>query len=178
MTIPAFIAICGTSDLHKNLYRFTDRRNLPLIIKEGLLATAELKRRAITPFATGGNEASLQIDIHAGMDEYVHLCFTRNHPLLYLAKQRGNIVDGVYIAVSLQVLTVPGTRISVGVAIANDATIHPVTDIMAVLDKDVIYQRTDWKDPAIMARLRMMEKSEILVPTAVPRRFLLGTHNG
>lgn len=178
MTVSAFITLCGKSGTHQNLYHFTDRRNLPLIETHGLLAMAELKRRALAPMATGGNEASLDIDKRTGMDEYVHLCFTRKHPLFYLAKQRGDIVDGVYIAVSPQVLLISGTKVAVGVAIAKDVAIHPVADIMSVLDHEVIYQRTDWNDATVQTRLRNMEKSELLVPRAVIRNLLLGTHNG
>lgn len=178
MTIASFIAFCSGSALHQNLYHFTDRRNLPTINRDGLLATAELRRRGAAPIATGGNAASLEIDARSGMDEYVHLCFTRSHPLLYLAKQRGDIQDGVYVAISPQVMTIPGVKLCVGVAIATDAAVHPSSEVMNVIDTAVIYQRSDWKDPAVLARLRLMEKSEILVPAAVPRHLLLKTFNG
>jgi hypothetical protein len=40
------------------------------------------------------------------------------------------------------------------------------------MDLEVLYGYTDWKDPAIQARLRTVERYEILVPDHVPLRYI------
>lgn len=42
--------------------------------------------------------------------------------------------------------------------------IHPIRDAVELIDFEVICTRTDWKDPAIKARLSRSELCEVLVP--------------
>jgi hypothetical protein len=64
-----------------HLYHFTDYRNVPLIkAMNGIWSTEHLRSRNIA-FLSGGDLRSLNQDHLLGMDQYVHLCFTRNHPM-------------------------------------------------------------------------------------------------
>ena len=61
------------------LYHFTDVRNLPLIKQLGGLWSTAALREGECEFFPGGNQWSLDQDGRTGMDEYVHLCWDRNH---------------------------------------------------------------------------------------------------
>jgi hypothetical protein len=46
------------------------------------------------------------------------------------------------------------------------------------IDYDILYTRTNWKDPAIQAKRQAAERCEILVPDHVPMRFIQNFPNG
>jgi hypothetical protein len=57
-----------------HLYHFTDMVNMPKIKRlDELYSTAKLKEMG-EDFQAGGDEDSLSLDIHSGMDQFVHLC--------------------------------------------------------------------------------------------------------
>jgi hypothetical protein len=99
---------------------------------------------------------------------------TRNHGMKFLAHQAGRLPNPRYLAIQPEVLEIPGTRIALGVANANDVELLSVADAIDRLDVEVLYTRTDWKDPAINLRLRAAEKFEVLIPAAVPRALITG----
>lgn len=90
-------------------YHFTDRRNLPMIKEHGgLYSLAMLRKMEIEIPAPGGNEWSHDTDRRIGLDRYVHLCFRPTHPMEYVARQDGRIVDSVYLQIHPDVLKVDG----------------------------------------------------------------------
>ena len=177
MTVEELIKFINASSQHKALYHFTDETNFPSNSEHGLLAKEQLRARGIwPPPATGGNELSWQLDQLRGIDPYVSLCMTRNHGMKFLAHQDGRLPNPRYLAIKPEVLRIPGTRIALGVANANNVEILPVEDAVDRLDVKVIYSRTDWKDPAINVRLRAAEKFEVLIPNSVPREYIIGRY--
>lgn len=151
------------------LYHFTDRRNLALIRKHGgLLPLAELRRRGIEVPAPGGNEWSHEANGAAGLDEYIHLCFRPTHPMEYVARREGRITDSIFLEVHAQVLQWDGVRFSPGVSNKRGVGRLSIEEAAEMIDYEVLYTRTDWRDPAIRERLNQAEKCEILVPTFIP----------
>jgi ssDNA thymidine ADP-ribosyltransferase, DarT len=149
-----------------SFFHFTDTRNLPFIREHGLLPMRTLAERGIAAFP-GGNTWSLDADQRSGMDAYVHLCFFREHPMEWLARQDGRIQESRFLKVSPRVLDRPGALITDGVS--NKATVapKPADEMIAKLDLEVIYTRTDWKDPKVQARLKAARLCEILVPGGI-----------
>jgi hypothetical protein len=47
-----------------------------------------------------------------------------------------------------------------------------------MIDYEVLYTKTDWKDPAIRARLTQAEKCEILVPRFIPLELIRNLPHG
>ena len=177
MTVEELVKFIDASTQHKSLYHFTDEMNFPLIAQHGLLSKEQLRTRGLwPPPATGGNDLSRQLDLQRGIDPYVSLCLTRNHGMKFLAQQAGRLPNARYLSIKPEVLLIPGTRIALGVANANDVEILPVADAVDRLDREVLYTRTDWKDPAVNLRLRTAEKFEVLIPNAVPRDLIFGYH--
>jgi hypothetical protein len=58
--------------------------------------------------------------------------------------------------------------------VANKAGVESVAiaDAEALIDFEVLYTRTDWKDPAIKVRLSLAEKYEVLVPQFIPLTYI------
>jgi hypothetical protein len=75
----------------KRLYHLTDSRNVASIRElGGLWSTARLKDMKVG-FHSGGNQHGLDADKLFGMDQYVHLCFSKSHPMAHLAEKDGRI---------------------------------------------------------------------------------------
>ena len=161
------------------LWHFTDRSNLALVKQQnGLLSLGEILRREVVVPAPGGNQWSHDADQIKGLDEYVHLTFVDNHPMLFIARQEGRITDPVWLKIDASILLVPGVRFTNDVSNKAGVQTMGADEAAEQIDCEVLFTRTDWKDPAIMARRRAAEKSEILVPSVIPLDKILGYKNG
>jgi ssDNA thymidine ADP-ribosyltransferase, DarT len=164
----------------KNLFHFTDRRNVPSIRStEGLYSYAQLQRMGIEIPAPGGNEWSHEADAYKGMDRYVHLCLRPTHPMENAARVDGRIVSSIFLNVHTDVLQVDGVRFTAGVSNKADVESHSIDEAMGIIDFDMLYGGwKNWNDAEIQARLQRVERYEILVPECVPLRMILNLPNG
>jgi hypothetical protein len=161
------------------VWHFTDGANLASINQHGgLLCYAELRRRGIAIPAAGGNDWSHEADAWAGVDEYVHLAFIPNHPMLYLAKKDGRIKQAYWLKIDRSVLFVEGIHFTREVANKSGIRLLTVEEAKDEIDWEVLFTRTDWSDPAIKARRQAAEKSQILIPKTVPLEKIIGKMNG
>lgn len=175
MTIEELVNKINKSSQHKYLYHFTDEANFPSIATNGLLSKQRMRAEGWwPPLATGGNTLSHDLDTFRGIDPYVSLCMTRNHPMKYLAQKDGRLPNPRYLGILPEVLKIEGTRIAFGVANANGVEILSVEEAVEKLDVSVLYERTNWSDPAIQQRLQVAEKIEIIVPNVVPVGLIAG----
>lgn len=174
MTVDELIKTIMRSTQHKHLYHFTDESNFDLIDKNGLVSKKRMRVEGWWPITTGGNEWSHTQDTAHGIDPYVSLCFTCNHPMKYLANKEGRLPNPRYLKIAPEVLSIPGVKIAFGVANANTTNILPVAEAVPMLDIDVIYTWTNWSDPEVYQRLKAAEKMEVLVPNGVPRNLING----
>ena len=126
----------------------------------------------------GGNNWSHDADAIKGVDEYVHLAFLDEHPMLFRAKQEFRIADPVWLKIDASILLEEGTRFTNDVS--NKSGVEILTPDVArdIIDFEVLFTRTDWKDPEVKARRMAAIKSEILIPTIVPINKILGFKNG
>jgi hypothetical protein len=161
------------------LYHFTDRRNLPLIRElGGLYPLAKLRKKNIEVPAPGGNDWSQDADCMKGMDKYVHLCFRNNHPMEYLARQAGRIADTIFLQIHPEVLLWDGVKFTNDVSNKSGVEAHTIEEATEMIDFEVLYTRTDWRDPEVLARLQQAEKYEILVPKKIPLELIRNLPNG
>lgn len=174
MKIDDFKAILSRGHVYRYLFHFTDKSNIALIAQHGLLSKAHLKVRGIVVPRPGGNDWSRNADELSGLNHYVSLCFTTSHPMCHLAHMDGRIPEPIYLAISPDILTIPGVKITLGVANKAGEKKLDVEEGLDGLDVQVLYTRTDWSDPQIQTRLRNAEKCEILVPDAVDRKYIIG----
>lgn len=106
------------------LYHFTDRANIQSIIDNGgIYSWQSCQENGIAVKRPGGDATSHSIDSYKGLGKYVRLCFTRNHPMMYVAKNDGRISDPVVLRIDLSVADLPGALFSDVNAARNSATV-------------------------------------------------------
>ncbi|RAI38429.1 DarT ssDNA thymidine ADP-ribosyltransferase family protein [Rhodoplanes roseus] len=172
MTLKDFISAVETAAIHNSFFHFTDTRNIPSIKQHGLLSMKEIKGRNINVPAPGGNQWSLDADQACGMDQYVHLTFKPGHPMERRALEEKTILEVHRLRISPTILLIPGVLGTTDISNKSGVTPIDILPLIGILDREVIYQRTDWRDPTIQARLQTAEKFEILVPNHVPLQYI------
>lgn len=87
------------------LYHFTDRDNLESIINNGgLYSWADCEEKGIKIAKQGGSDTSRSLDTRDGLQHYVRLSFTRNHPMMYVAMNDGRISNPVILEIDPEVI--------------------------------------------------------------------------
>lgn len=161
------------------IWHFTDRSNVDLIQEHGgLLSLGELERRGIIIPVPGGNDWSHDADRMKGVQEYVHLAFVDDHPMLFRAKQEGRIPDPIWLKIDSAVLLEDNVRYTSEVSNKAGVPILLPEEAIEIIDFEVLFTRTDWRDPVIQARRQAAIKSEILIPDFVPIEKIVGYKNG
>lgn len=94
----------------QTLYHFTDRANIKSIIENnGLYSWKACEQKGITISKPGGSDTSRSLDSYRGLENYVRLSFTRDHPMMYVAKKEGRISDPVILEIDLSAVNRYGT---------------------------------------------------------------------
>ena len=102
----------------RNLFHFTDRRNLPSIkATGGLFSYARLKEMNIEIPAPGGKDWSHDADAYKSVDRYVHLCFRPTHPMEHVARLDGRIASSIFLEIHTAVLQVEGDALLVWIVV-------------------------------------------------------------
>ena len=167
-------------DKFRDLYHFTDVRNIPLIkALDGIHSTAKLNEMDVV-YYPGGDALSLALDAQSGMDKYVHLCFARSHPMAYRIKERNNDVELCYLTVDRAILHQDGVQFSPGVGYAAGVEPVPLREAVdrGLVDFAVLYTYMWWGDADVNERRKKAELCEILVPKCVPIEFIKAFPNG
>jgi len=154
------------------LYHFTDASNLASIREHGgLWSTVKLIEKGIK-FRSGGNQISLDADKAFGMDKFVHLSFTNNHPMAYLASHDGRIekLQWLYIENPFDVFELPGVLYCPEVSNKSGATLYDIGHARQTFDYEAIGY-LNWKEGSNYARRVAVEKCEILVPDHLPLKY-------
>jgi ssDNA thymidine ADP-ribosyltransferase DarT-like protein len=159
------------SKYHSHIYHFTDIGSAKSMQVNGILSRHELDHRKIVCAHRGGNGISIEADRRFGMDRYVHLSMTKDHPLLYYAAKDGRLPDPVNLGIDPIVLQLPGVKASIGVANKSDRIILDVEDALDKFDLDVIYNKSAWTDDT-KERLKNARKCEFLVPKVVAWEYV------
>ncbi|TPN69028.1 DUF4433 domain-containing protein [Mesorhizobium sp. B1-1-1] len=164
MEIDEFVKALGK----RSLFHFTDTRNIPSIKEHGLLSLRELRRQEVVVNAAGGNGWSQDSATRIGLDNYVNLCMRDRHPMEWLAKKDGRILETKFLNIKPEVLEIEGVRFTAGVSNKAGMKILTWQEASDQLDWEVLYEWTDWKDLEVRARLNQASKYEVLIPGQVP----------
>lgn len=124
--------------------------------ERGLLSLLELRNQRCD-FVPGGNQWSHDADGYRGVDRYVHLSFTNNHPMEYVAKQEGRIEQSVVLKVRPTIIGASGARISLGVANASGVEILDAKDAIEKLDLAALYPKQSWRDDETWERFKIAQ---------------------
>ena len=107
------------------LYHFTDRANIQSIIDNGgLYSWKACDNKGISVKRPGGSATSRSLDQYRGLENYVRLSFTRNHPMMYVAQNDGRISNPVILEIDLSVVELSTTKFSDRNATKNGAIIR------------------------------------------------------
>jgi len=124
--------------------------------------------------AAGGNDWSHEADARVGLDEYVHLCLFSEHPMEYRAREEGRIIQSRFLEISPDVLHIEDIRFTADVSNKRGVELLTLEQACELMDFEVIYDRTNWRDPAIQERRRIAKRYELLVPTDIPLELISG----
>lgn len=125
------------------LYHFTDRANVQSIIDNGgIYSWQACDRNGITIKKPGGSVTSRSLDAYRGLGNYVRLSFSRNHPMMYAAKNDGRISDPVILEIDLSVAGLSSTKFSDRNATRNGAIIASGYDGAKNIHFTIVIQST------------------------------------
>ncbi len=143
-----------------------------------MYSLAKLRKKGIKIAAPGGNELSHNLDEVGGLDKYVHLCFRSNHPMEFVARQDKRITDSIFLEIHPEVLYYNGVLFTDDVSNKAGVQTHSIEEARKFIDFEVLFTRTNWRDPAVKRRLDQAEKCEVLVPKHIPLDLIRNIHNG
>lgn len=114
------------------LYHFTDRDNLESIIKNGgLYSWKDCEDRGITiPKPGGGGSGSLSwmLDEKSGLQHYVRVSFTQQHPMMFVAMNEQRISNPVILEIDPSVIFEDTTKYADQNATRNSANVGGTLD--------------------------------------------------
>lgn len=117
-----------------SVYHFTDAANLNTIEKYGLQSLKNILSKNIDVKYFGAEELSHNLDQRKGLDKYVHLSFIKDHPMYYVAKNRGNLQRPVWIELDASILYENTTLFCDGVANQSNAYIFKINNVFKYID--------------------------------------------
>ena len=161
------------------VWHFTDQSNLQSIIdNKGLFSLVETESRGIKIPAPGGNDWSHAADKIYNVDNYVHLAFLDDHPMLFHTRSDGRTPNPIWLKINIDILDVPGVHYTNDVS--NKVGTPLLTPEMALgkIDLEAMFTYMDWKNPEVRQRRNLALKSEILIPRSIPLEMILGKKNG
>ncbi|HHL0997540.1 DarT ssDNA thymidine ADP-ribosyltransferase family protein [Pseudomonas sp. CD3(2023)] len=161
------------------IWHFTDLSNLQSIIDNGgLLSLVEANKRGIKIPAPGGNEWSHDADKINGVDNYVHLAFLDDHPMLFHTRNDGRTPNPIWLKISIDILDTDGVRYTSDVSNKTGVPLLSPEVARNEIDLEVMFTYMDWKNPEIRQRRSQALRGEILIPSVVPVNMILGKKNG
>lgn len=99
-----FLEILRRNGITK-LYHFTDRDNLDSIVSNGgLYSWADCEANGITISKPGGSAQSRSLDSRDGLQNFVRVSFTPQHPMMYVAMNDGRISNPIILEIDLEVI--------------------------------------------------------------------------
>ena len=146
------------------LYHFTDENNLNNIKEKGLCPRNKLSQNE---FKSGGNDWSISSDNNLGLNEYVHLCLFKNHPMKYRLEKDSPERNFHWLAINLSVLDFENVKYTDDVS--NKSGVRLLSENEAIRCYDFgAFSRLDFRIDENQQRRSKVEKYEILVPCVIP----------
>ncbi len=147
------------------LYHLTDESNLESIKKHGLLSYEEQKKRGISFFYSVATDDSRYIDSRYGYSSYIHLSFSKEHPIFYVAVSDKRILKPVLLKIPLDYLFVDGVKACDRVVNTKGAKCFDIWSIPKRIKLISFYKEA--RDMVPMKLLKEDWKAEVLVPCKI-----------
>lgn len=150
------------------LYHFTDAKNLASIIEYGgLFSWRSCLEKGIRIPCPGGNSLSRLLDYHKDLDDYIHLGFNREHPMLFVAKNEGRILRPVILRIDPSVILWKSTCFSDRNAASSQARIGGTFNDFCCIDFSIACGPT-WNGPNEKSAFQ----AEVLVLSHIPLELI------
>jgi hypothetical protein len=156
---------------HDCFYHFTDRSNIASIVKNGGLYSWSALNQLQIDSKMGGDDFSHRLDVQKGLQDYVRLGITSDHPMMYRLEEMG--YDLVILCVHPIVAMFEGTLFSninatdrgciVGGEIGNLCSLYKFAGIQPYVKK------TDG--------LFKPKQGEVLIPHFLPIKYILNIYD-
>lgn len=149
------------------LYHFTDKRNIPSIYNSGgLFSWNDCKARGIHVDSPGSNSISRDIDKYKQLNQYVHLSFNPNQPMLYIAKSEGRIKEAIILKIDTSLILWESTLFSDRNAASTTARIGGSIDFFKNINFSIACGST-WSENE-----KGLFQAEVLVKSHVPLKYI------
>lgn len=162
----------------KKLYHFTDRDNLDAIIKNGgLYSWKDCEEKGITiPKPGGGGRGSLSwgLDVRKGLERYVRVSFTSNHPMMYVAMNEDRISNPVILEIDPEVVSGSETKYADRNATRNDVQVGSSLDDFKKIHFETVKSRNNFD---LMQDEQPFFQAEILVKNCIPLQYITNIAN-
>ncbi|MEO1927368.1 MAG: DarT ssDNA thymidine ADP-ribosyltransferase family protein [Nautiliaceae bacterium] len=154
----------------KSLWHFTDLSNWESIKKYGIQSLFRIIKDDIKVSRFGANALSHDLDYYKGLDRYVHLSFTDDHPMYHIAKKEKRIINPIWIEIDINVLFDKKVLVCKGVA---NKTNSVLLNLAGVLNFD--FDKMFHDDFEIRKEAR---KAEILIYDCIETKYIKGAYYG
>lgn len=151
----------------KHLYHFTDESNLKSIIDNGnLFSWHYCVNKNIRIERPGGDDLSRKLDKRAGLENFVRLSFTPDHPMMYKALADGRIKNPVVLVIDSEVIFLKSSKFSDKNATRNDVNVGQAFEDFSKIRFDILsssdYINSSERDkPFFQAEVLVFEKVPI-----------------
>ena len=150
----------------RTLYHFTDRENLDSIIKHGgVYSWMDCEQKGIQIPKPGGDDLSRSLDKRDGLQHYVRVSFTPNHPMMYKAMGEGRIPNPVVLEIDTDVISWEDTKYANINAAKNGAVIGGEIENLKSIHFQTVKERAVYN---LAADEQPYYQAEVLVKNFIP----------
>lgn len=158
------------------LYHFTDRDNLESIIKHGgLYSWADCEEKGIKIPKPGGGDLSRSLDMRDGLQHFVRLGFTEDHPMKFVAMDDGRISNPVVLEIDLEAALWKDTLYADRNMTKNGANVGDTLDDLKAVHFGLFTRMQRYFDMSDEAK--MYYKAEVLVKNFIPLKYITNISN-
>ena len=152
------------------LYHFTDKRNLKSIKEHGALYSWQYcETNNIDIPQAGGDELSRSLDRRHGVENYVRLSFTKNHPMMHLAQSQGRIGNSVILEIDPEVIFWQNTKFANKNAARNGVNIGSNLDDFKKIRFKIVKQQNHFN---LAEEDKPFYQAEVLVFEKIPIKYI------
>jgi len=152
------------------LYHFTAKENIQSIKEHGALYSWQYSEtnHIVIPQA-GGDGLSRSLDRRHGVQNYVRLSFTRNHPMMYLLQTRGRLGNTVVLEIDPEVVFWKDTKFANKNATRNDVNIGSTLEDFNRIRFNIVKQQNHFD---LAEEDKPFYQAEVLVLEKIPIEFI------
>lgn len=154
----------------RSIYHFTDYQNIESIKKHGgLYSWKSCENKNISIAMPGGSFTSRSLDSYHNLEDYVRLCFSKNHPMMYVAINEGRITNPVILEIDPEVVYWKQTRFSDMNATKNGHRQGSTIDDFKRIKFDVVKQINHFN---LSDEDKPFYQAEVMVKSFIPLKYI------